>query len=188
MSEDQIQEPRQGGVEAAPLDEEALEREYRLNGPEEVVTFALFWVLTTVVFLQFFTRYVLNDSLTWTEEVARYLLIVITFIGAGIAVRRNSHIYVEMLYRYMPGRLAWMLGSAVDIGRIGLFGLMTYLCIRLADQMGFQQMNLINMSVSVVYWVVAIGLGGATVRAVQLAWRHWRTGHPMTAIAIAKAD
>src|SRR3954454_12562473 len=104
MSESQIEDPRQGGVEAAPLDEEALEREYRLNGTEEVVTFALFWVLTTVVFLQIFTRYVLNDSLNWTEDVALYLLIVITFIGGGIALRRNSHIYLEMLYRYMPGR------------------------------------------------------------------------------------
>src|SRR3954454_22223879 len=174
MSESQIEDPRQGGVEAAPLDDEALEREYRLNGPEEVVTFSLFWVLTTVVFLQFFTRYVLNDSLTWTEEVARYLLIVITFIGAGIAVRRNSHIYVEMLYRYMPRRLAWALGTAVDLGRIGLFGLMAYLCTRLADKMGFQQMNLINMSISVIYCIVAIGLAGATLRALQLAWRHWQ--------------
>ena len=182
------EEPRQGGVEAAPLDEAALEREYRLNRPEEIVTFALFWVMTVIVFLQFFTRYVLNDSLTWTEEAARYLLIIITFLGCGIAVRRNSHIYVEMLYRYMPRGVSQTLGTVVDIGRAVLLGLMAYLCMDLANRLGFQRMNLIDMSVSVIYWIVAAGLAGAAIRAVLLAVQHWRRGHPMVGLAVTKAD
>ena len=35
--------------------------------PDDAIVFVLFWALFVTVFLQFFTRYVLNDSFTWTE-------------------------------------------------------------------------------------------------------------------------
>ena len=37
------------------------------NYPENWIAFVLFWALAFIVFLQFFTRYILNDSLAWTE-------------------------------------------------------------------------------------------------------------------------
>src|SRR5262245_26766549 len=62
---------------------------------EDWVVLAVFWVLALVVFHQVFTRYVLNDAAGWTEEIARYLLVAVTFLGAALAVRRNSHIRVD---------------------------------------------------------------------------------------------
>jgi len=59
----------------------------------------LFWVLAGAVFLQFFTRYILNDSLAWTEEIARFLLIGVTFFGSIMATRKQSHIAVEFFFR-----------------------------------------------------------------------------------------
>ena len=62
--------------------------------------------LAFIVFLQFFTRYVLNDSLAWTEEIARYGLMWIMFIGGAMVTRRNTHIAVELLSNVMkPGPL-----------------------------------------------------------------------------------
>ena len=40
--------------------------------PEDWLAIVIFWGLSFIVFLQFFTRYVMNDSLAWTEEIARY--------------------------------------------------------------------------------------------------------------------
>src|SRR6188768_3205635 len=74
--------------------------------PEDWIAFVLFWALAFIVFLQFFTRYVLNDSLAWTEEIARYGLMWVVFIGAIMVTRRNTHIAVELLSNVMkPGPL-----------------------------------------------------------------------------------
>ena len=67
------------------------------NYPENWIAFALFWALAFIVFLQFFTRYFLNDSLSWTEEIARYGLMWLAFIGGAVVTRKKTHIAVELL-------------------------------------------------------------------------------------------
>jgi len=83
--------------------------------PEDWLAFVLFWSLAFIVFLQFFTRYVLNDSLAWTEEIARYGLMWVVFIGGIMVTRRNTHIAVELLSNVMkPGPLRATLLAFVD--------------------------------------------------------------------------
>jgi TRAP-type C4-dicarboxylate transport system permease small subunit len=82
------------------------------TAPEAWVALGFFWILGAVVFYQFFTRYVLNDSAAWTEEIARYLLIAVVFTGATIGVMKNNHIQVDFFYRYMPPRMGRRDGDA----------------------------------------------------------------------------
>ena len=89
----------------------AVDDEVDLSGTpvEGWVALALFWLLGLTVFYQFFTRYVMNDSASWTEEIARYLLIGTVFVGASIGVAKNNHIQVDFLYRYLPpGPSRWL--------------------------------------------------------------------------------
>ena len=67
------------------------------------------------MFYQFFTRYALNDSAAWTEEIARYLLICMVFIGIAAAVRRTRHIHVDFLYRLIPAKAGRTLSTLVDV-------------------------------------------------------------------------
>jgi len=53
-----------------------------IYGWEDWVSFLLFWVLAFIVFYQVFTRYFLGDPAGWTEEIARYFLVAVVFIGA----------------------------------------------------------------------------------------------------------
>jgi TRAP-type C4-dicarboxylate transport system permease small subunit len=148
----------------------------RAYGIEDWVTFVLFWGLAVIVFLQFFTRYILNDSLAWTEEIARYLLICVTFAGAGMAVRRNTHIHVEFFYVYLPRRWGFVLSTAVDIIRIIFFAVSTWFAWEITVIMESQMMVVIEWPMSYVYGVVVIGFAAMTLRAVQVAVRHWRQG------------
>jgi TRAP-type C4-dicarboxylate transport system permease small subunit len=145
-------------------------------GPEDWVTLLFFWVLAIVVFLQFFTRYVLNDSLAWTEEIARYLLTCVAFLGGGIAVRRFSHIHVEFLYIYYPRRLAHFLSILVDVIRVVFFGYATWLCWKVTQIMQTQPMVVVDWPMSIIYGICTLGFGAMTFRAIQVAVGNWRSG------------
>ena len=69
---------------AQAFEVEATRVDFSHHGWEDWLTLALFWVLVTCVFLQFFTRYVLNNSLAWTEEIAINALVVVVFMGAAM--------------------------------------------------------------------------------------------------------
>ena len=153
-------------------------------GIEDWVSLLLFWGLAIVVFLQFFTRYVLNDSLAWTEEIARYLLIMVAFIGGGMAVRRMSHIHVEFFYVYLGRRTAIVLSTIVDLIRIVFFAYATYLGWLVTDLMHGQSMVVIEWPMSIVYGAAFVGFGIMTIRAVQVAVVNWRAGEsPLTRTA-----
>jgi TRAP-type transport system small permease protein len=143
---------------------------------EDWLTLAVFWLLAADVFYQFFTRYVLGDSAGWTEEIARYLLIIVCFVGASMGVRRNTHIHVEFLYRWLPGPVARTLSTFVDVVRIAFLGYATWLTVLLMPKMQNLKMTVIDFPMSYVYGVVGFGFAMMTIRAVQVAVRHWRQG------------
>lgn len=66
------------------------------EGVKFVMIFSLI-VMTILVFLQVVFRYAIKASLSWSEELARYFFIWLTFIGASYAARERSHICVGEL-------------------------------------------------------------------------------------------
>ncbi|MBT3361444.1 MAG: TRAP transporter small permease [Rhodospirillales bacterium] len=149
--------------------------EWRKFGVEDYIVFFIFWVLAADIFLQFFTRYVLNSSLAWTEEIARYLLIAVGFVGSIMCVRKNSHIMVEFLYRFIPPMVGRILVHFIDVLRIGFFAMLTLICYRLAGKT-HQMMVSIDFPKSAMYYLICVCLAGMAVRSVQVAFRHVRQG------------
>ncbi|MGX0879308.1 TRAP-type C4-dicarboxylate transport system permease small subunit [Roseovarius sp. MBR-154] len=135
----------------------------------------IFWVLAFVVFLQFFTRYVLNNSLGWTEEIARFLLIAVTFTGSIMAARKNSQIAVEFLYRYVPRPVRRVSQFVIDLLSTAFYAGMTVLTVQLAGRTT-QLMVSIEVPKSVVYYYVAICFAGMTLYGLINTVRHIRTG------------
>jgi len=138
---------------------------------------ALFWVLGATVFYQFFTRYVLNNSASWTEEIARYLLIGVVFVGAAIGVAKNNHIQVDLLYRWLPKGAARALATAVDVVRIAFFASMSLFTVQMMQKMGNYQMTIIDLPMNIVYGVVLLGFVAMAARSVWVAKVHWQRGY-----------
>jgi len=141
---------------------------------EAWIALAIFWLLGAVVFYQFFTRYALNDSASWTEEIARYLLVATVFVGAAIGVAKNNHIQVDFLYRYLPRGAGRVLATVVDVLRVGFFGWMVVLMAQLMDKVGKQPMAVIDLPMNLVYGPCLFGLAAMTLRSVWVLVRHWR--------------
>jgi TRAP-type C4-dicarboxylate transport system permease small subunit len=157
----------------------ATDDEVDLSGTpiEAWVALAFFWMLGATVFYQFVTRYVMNDSASWTEEIARYMLIATVFTGATIGVAKNNHIQVDFFYRFMPDWLGRAMGTLVDAMRIGFFAAATVLTGQMMDKLGSYKMTIIDLPMNIVYGVVMAGFAAMTLRAIWVARVHWQRGY-----------
>lgn len=144
---------------------------------EDWIAMGIFWVLGITVFYQFFTRYLLNDSAAWTEEISRYLLICVIFMGAVGAVRKNNHIQVDFFYHILPAKLVRAMSTLVDVIRIAFFGYACWMTWNLITRIGRQPMSVIDLPMGAVYSVVLFAFVLMTGRAIQVAIRHWRQGY-----------
>lgn len=144
--------------------------------PEAWVSLVFFWALGLTVFYQFFTRYVLNNSAAWTEEIARYLLIATVFTGAAIGVAKNNHIQVDFFYRFMPRPLSRALSVAVDLIRIAFFGAATVLTWQMMQKLGAYKMTVVDLPMNLVYAVVMAGFAAMFLRAIWVLRVHLRRG------------
>ena len=144
---------------------------------EAWVAVAFFWLLGLTVFYQFFTRYALNNSASWTEEIARYLLIATVFTGAAIGVAKNNHIHVDFFYRYMPAGFARLMSSLVDVIRIAFFGVAAVLTWQMMERLGSYKMTIIDLPMNLVYGVVMGGFAAMCLRAIWVMKVHWQRGY-----------
>jgi len=144
---------------------------------EDWIAFGIFWVLALVIFYQFFTRYALNDSASWTEEIARYLLIAVAFVGASMNVRKNNHIHVDFIYRLIPRAVGRPLSILVDAVRILFLGYCVWLTYLLIQKIGGQRMAIIDWPIGILYAFVLGGFALMTWRAVGVAVDNWRRGY-----------
>lgn len=63
---------------------------------QEIILIICLGVMGLAIFLQVLTRQLFQTPLTWSEELARYLQVWITFLGIGYGLRHKSHIKVEI--------------------------------------------------------------------------------------------
>ena len=145
--------------------------------PEAWIALLFFWALGLTVFYQFFTRYVLNDSAAWTEEIARYLLVCTVFVGAAIGVAKNNHIQVDLLYRYLPRWLDRSMALTVDALRIAFFAAATVLTWQMMQKLGNYKMTVIDLPMNLVYGICMLGFAAMAARSVWVMRVHWRRGY-----------
>lgn len=145
---------------------------------EAWVALGVFWLLGLTVLYQFVTRYVLNDSAAWTEEIARYLLIGVVFIGAAIGVAKNNHIQVDFFYRHMPRAMCRGLGITVDVLRTLFFIAAVVMTVQMMIKIGNgANMTVVDLPMNLVYGVCLFGFVAMLVRSVQVSVIHWRRGY-----------
>lgn len=72
--------------------------------------------MSILVFTNVVLRYVFNSGITWSEEMARFLFIWMTFLGGIAALKDNEHLGVDILIKKLPRRLkklAYILGNLI---------------------------------------------------------------------------
>jgi TRAP-type C4-dicarboxylate transport system permease small subunit len=162
---------------AHAFEEEAAPIDLSHHGWEDFATLALFWLMVGCVFLQFFTRYVLNNSLAWTEEIAINALVVVVFLGAAMCVRTSRHIHVDVLYHYLPAGVGKYLSLAVDGIRVVFFAYASWLMWRYVSIVADERMTTVNLPRSWFFYLVFAGFVLMFLRSVQVLVQNHRRGY-----------
>ncbi len=132
-----------------------------LNRGIEALLVVLGASMSAVVAAQVFSRYALNYSLFWSEELARYLLVWLSFLGATVAYYRGLHPGVDAVYARLPPGARRAASVAVHLASLLLFGIMVVYGWRFAHFVRFQ----ISPALHVPKWIphAVLPLSGAVL-------------------------
>ena len=101
---------------------EAISR--RLNGLAEWAMALLLAAMTLITGLAIAGRFVFSYSLFWSDELTRFLLIWISFLGMSVGVRRGAHPGIDSLVRGLPPRTARIVFSCAAVLSLLFFAVM----------------------------------------------------------------
>lgn len=129
---------------------------------------AILAIMTGIVVTSVFFRYVLNDALPWSEEIAKFFMVWLTFLAAPVGLSRGAHVAIETLSTYLSGRIHQMVQAIV-------FALIIWLMVVFVDEASFltwnariQRHSTVDLSISYVY--VAMPIGCAAIALVALEY------------------
>ncbi len=72
------------------------------DNPEEFIIIPLIFAMSFIIFIQVITRYVFHNSLTWSEELARYLFVWLVYFSVSFTARRQKHIRIDAAINLYP--------------------------------------------------------------------------------------
>lgn len=144
-----------------------------LNRLTEACLVLLVVAMVAVTFLQVIFRYGLDDSLSWSEELSRYLFIWVIFLGSAAAVRRREHLAVEWLVHSSPPAVRGWLHLVILTVTMAFFVVVVQTGLTLVRNAASQTSTALEISVSYVYAAAPVGgclalvhLAAAFARAV----------------------
>lgn len=84
------------------------------NKIEEVMSVVLFSLLVILCFLQVLFRFLVNFSLSWTEELANYDFILLIYVACSLGIQKGAHVRVEIIDGIVTGSPKYYLDQCLD--------------------------------------------------------------------------
>jgi TRAP-type transport system small permease protein len=128
---------------------------------------ALVGAMAVLVFANVVSRYLFNFSIIWVEEVTRYMMVWVGFLGSGLVLRLGAHVGVDALQDALPPRAAQALRAAIVVLLAITFAAMIWLGTRYAAFAWDQHTAVLDWSTGAVYLAIPIG---AALMLVHLAF------------------
>lgn len=131
--------------------------EYRLVQANRALLIVLLAAMVVVIFVNVFLRYAGESSFLWAEEVGRHLMIWLTFVGGGLALRNGAHIGVDTLEQSLPAGAARIVRALIAVIMLVLFVALMIEGIDYAWRTRFQAAAALQFSMAWVYAGMPIG-------------------------------
>ena len=131
----------------------------------EIILIALMMI---IVLIQVFFRYVLNNSLVWPEETARFMMVWMTFMAAPIAYRAGSNVSLDIVHRLLKGRMYTLLSIIIQIAAIATISILFQKSLGMVERGMNIDATSIPIKMTYVYLCLPIGLSLTVVVAFEV--------------------
>jgi TRAP-type C4-dicarboxylate transport system permease small subunit len=114
-------------------------------------------VMSIVISFQVFSRFTLSNSLEWSEELSRYLMIWLVFLGTAVALRKKSLIGVEALSERLGFKKERALKTVVHIVSIIFFGILIFKGFEMLGHVANQKSPAMKIPMTYPYAAIPVG-------------------------------
>jgi TRAP-type transport system small permease protein len=118
---------------------------------------AIFAAMCAVGLLQVFNRFVLNSSLSWSEEFQIYCHVWIVFLGIPIAYRHGAHLSVDSLRNLFPRPIARAFDYLIELLWIWFAVALAWLAWRVSEVAKLQSSPGLDLPMNWVYYSMVVG-------------------------------
>ncbi len=113
--------------------------------------------MVALIALQVGFRYLLSQPLTWSEEVARHLMIWSALLGAAVAYRRKGHLGMDVIVMLFSPQWKRIAEGIVHLLSIGFFGLILLNGIPMVQKTMSQLSSAILIPMGYIYAALPVG-------------------------------
>jgi len=126
-------------------------------------------VMVAVIAIQVFMRFVLDDSLSWSEELARYCFIWLVYLGISYGVKKQQHMKVDVILLLLKDK--WKIALGI-IGNLLFLAFAIFVVFNGYDiamkVFNWGQLSpALNLPIGFVYLAGPIGMGLTAIRLIQ---------------------
>ena len=125
-------------------------------------------VMSVIIFANVVLRYTTNVSIEWAEEVARHLMIWLTFVGCGPVLRYGGHIAIDNLQDALPTPWARALRGFIGLLMLGVFGFFIYFGWEYMDRTQYQLTPATQVSFAYIYAALPVGMAMSLVHCLLI--------------------
>lgn len=134
-----------------------------------VLLMILLAAMSLIVFANVCLRYLTTESIVWGEEVARHMMIWLTFVGAGLVLRHGGHVAIDNLQDALPRGAARAIRVFIVIALLVFSGAMIWFGHIYVERTMFQTTSATQIPFGYIYLAMPIGFGLVVVHLLLIA-------------------
>ena len=127
-----------------------------LNGAAEWFIAICLGVMSVVVFAQVVCR-LTSGSLPWSEELARYLMIYMVYVGTAVGIHKGNHIAVEFVMSLCPEKVQKFVDILMNILMMVAFAVLVYYGSKIVTITMMQKSPAMQIKMGYVYFSMVLG-------------------------------
>lgn len=113
-------------------------------------------IMVIIICIQVFFRYVLNQSITWSEEFSLLLMVMFGFISIAIGVQKGLHLNISIFYELFPPVIQKIFDKIVNLLVMGVGVVMAIFGVPLIESTSHAPMPATRLPAATLYLIIPI--------------------------------